>query len=169
MIKLEDVYKIGCVGKPHGLKGEVVLRLDDGTLEQADSDCLILDVDGILVPFFIDEIRFRGSGSALVKFCDVETVDAAAALTGCNAYLHVDAVDLDGGEMPKSALEGFALLDAVSGRMVGRIASVNDATANVLFVMDDGTLVPASAELVENLDVAKREIRLRLPDGLLDL
>ena len=50
---------------------------------------------------------------------------------------------------------------------------VDDATENILFCVmtPDGAevLVPASEDLVEGIDPEKREIRVSLPDGLLDL
>ncbi|MCR5453757.1 MAG: hypothetical protein K6F33_02065, partial [Bacteroidales bacterium] len=35
-------------------------------------------------------------------------------------------------------LVGFDIIDADSGRTVGRIASVDDSTLNILFCLDDG-------------------------------
>ena len=55
MIKDSDVYKIGRLGKAHGVKGEVSLQFDDDIFDRVDADYLVLDVDGILVPFFIEE------------------------------------------------------------------------------------------------------------------
>ena len=59
MIKREDVYKIGRLGKAHGVKGEVSFQFDDDIFDTTDADYLILDIDGILVPFFMEEYRFR--------------------------------------------------------------------------------------------------------------
>ena len=53
MIKEEDVYKIGRIGKPHGVGGEVSLRFSDDVFDRVDADYVVLLVDGILVPFFI--------------------------------------------------------------------------------------------------------------------
>ena len=68
MIKQEEVYKIGRIGKPHGVKGEVNLMFTDDVFDRVDAEYLVLMVDGILVPFFMEEYRFRGDETALVKF-----------------------------------------------------------------------------------------------------
>ena len=68
MIKEEDVYKIGRIGKPHGVSGEVTLRFSDDVFDRVDADYVVLLVDGILVPFFIEEYRFRSDEVALMKF-----------------------------------------------------------------------------------------------------
>ena len=54
MIKAEEVYKIGKLGKPHGLKGEINFLFDDDVFDRTDADYLVLEVDGILVPFFME-------------------------------------------------------------------------------------------------------------------
>ena len=119
MIRQEDVYRIGRIGRPHGVKGEVTFRFDDDVFDRVDSDYLVLSVDGILVPFFIEEYRFKSGEVALVKFCD--------------------------------------------------IASVDDATSNILFELEDGRLVPAAADLIDGVDAEGQTITVRLPEGLLDL
>ena len=59
MIKRETVYKIGVIGKPHGVRGEVCIRFADDVFDRVEADYLLLDMEGILVPFFMEEYRFR--------------------------------------------------------------------------------------------------------------
>ena len=66
MIKESDVYKIGSITRTHGVKGEVSLSFTDDVWDRADADYLVLRIDGILVPFFMEEYRFRSDTTALV-------------------------------------------------------------------------------------------------------
>ena len=77
MIKQEDVYKIGRLGKTHGVKGEVSFQFDDDIFDRVDAEYLVLEIDGILVPFFMEEYRFRSDTVCLVKFCDIDTQQRA--------------------------------------------------------------------------------------------
>ena len=77
MIRREDVYKIGAIGKAHGVKGEVTVFVDDDIFDRTDSEYLLLDIDGILVPFFMEEYRFKSDTTALVKFCGIDTQEKA--------------------------------------------------------------------------------------------
>ena len=86
MIKEEDVFKIGRLGKPHGVKGEVTMQVDDDVFDRVDADFLVLWVDGILVPFFIEEYRFKTDTTALIKFEDVDTVEGARELTNSDVF-----------------------------------------------------------------------------------
>ena len=169
MIKREDVYKIGCLGKAHGVKGEVSFHFDDDIFDTADADYLILDIDGILVPFFMEEYRFRNDALALVKFCDVDTQQRASELTGCDVYFPRPVADEDGGAPSLAMLVGFDIVDASDGKVVGKIAAIDDTTQNVLFELEDGTLIPASDELITNIGTNRQEIIMQIPEGLLSL
>ena len=43
MIKKEEVYKIGRIGKTHGVKGEVTFNFDDDVFDRVDAEYLILE------------------------------------------------------------------------------------------------------------------------------
>ena len=168
MIKPEEVYKIGRLGKAHGVKGEVSFQFDDDIFDRVDSDYLILEVDGILVPFFIEEYRFRSDTVALVKFEDVDTQQRAQELTGCDVYFPRSLADDD--ETPSlSMLIGFDVVGVTTGTTVGRIAAIDDSTANLLFELEDGRLIPAAEELITNIDTKNKVIKMTIPEGLLDL
>lgn len=166
MIREEDIYKIGKLGKPHGVRGEVSMHFTDDIFDRTDCDYLILRIDGIMVPFFMEEYRFRSEETALVKFCDIDTQERAAELTGCEVYFPRDVAESDGCAPSYAAIAGFEIIDSVMGRNHGRIASVDDSTVNTLFEMSDGRLIPAAAELIEDIDTSARKIVMRLPEGL---
>lgn len=168
MIKEEEVYKIGRIGKAHGVKGEVSFQFDDDVFDRVDADYLVLDVDGILVPFFMEEYRFRSDSVALVKFCDIDTQERARELTNCDVYFPRELTDED-APLTLNSLVGFTIADAATGKEVGTIAAVDDSTANVLFELEDGMLVPASDDLVTDIDTKKQIIKMTLPEGLLSL
>ena len=169
MIKDDDVYKIGRLGKPHGVAGEVTLRFDDDVFDRVEADYVVLCIDGILVPFFIEDYRFRSSETALMKFCDIDTQQRAAELTGCDVYFPRSLSDSDYTDMTRSELAGYSIVDDKSGRCVGNITAVDTTTANTLFELDNGLLIPAQDELVVDADKASKTIRMRLPEGLTDI
>ena len=168
MIKQEEVYRIGRIGKTHGVKGELSFLFDDDVFDRVDCDYLVLDVDGILVPFFIEEYRFKSDSNAIVKFCDVDSQPRAAELTGSDVYFPRALADED-DEPSLSMLVGFDLVEANSGKTIGRIDAIDESTANLLFELEDGRLIPANDDLIHNIDTKKRTIWMDIPDGLLEL
>ena len=168
MIKEEEVYQIGKLGKTHGVKGEISFLFDDDVFDRVDADYLILRVEGLLVPFFIEEYRFRSDANAIVKFCDIDTQEQARELTGCEVYFPRELADND-DTITWAAIVGFEVIDNTSGKPVGRIASIDDTTLNILFCLEDGTLIPASEELIIDIDKDGKTITIDIPEGLLEL
>ena len=169
MIREEEVYQIGKLGKTHGVKGEISFLFDDDVFDRVDADYLILKVDGILVPFFIEEYRFKSDTNALIKFEDIDTQERARELTGCDVYFPRALADSDEEGMSWAEIVGFGIVDANTGQTAGKIASVDDSTLNILFELEDGLLIPASEELITDIDKENRTITIDIPEGLLEL
>ena len=169
MIKESEVYRIGRLGKAHGIKGEVSFQFDDDVFDRVDADYLVLDIDGILVPFFMEEYRFRSDSVCLVKFCDVDTQQRASELTGCDVYFPRALANDDDEKLSLASLVGFTIVSAPDGFPVGTIAAIDDQTSNILFELEDGTLIPANDDLIIDIDTTKRQITMSLPEGLLAL
>ena len=169
MIKPEEVYRIGRLGKAHGVKGEVSLQFDDDVFDRVDADYLVLEIDGILVPFFIEEYRFRSDSVALMKFEGIDSQERARELTGCDVFFPRALAD-DEDDVPSLAmLVGFDIVMASDGSAIGKVAAIDDSTANLLFELEDGTLIPANDDLITDIDMTKKRITMNIPTGLLEL
>lgn len=169
MIREEDIYQIGKLGKTHGVKGEISFLFDDDVFDRVDADYLILKVDGIFVPFFIEEYRFKSDANAIIKFEDIDTQERARELTSSDVYFPRALANSEDEGLSWSAIVGFDILETTSGEKIGRIASVDDTTLNILFCLEDGSLIPASEDLITTIDQQARTITMQLPEGLLDL
>ena len=163
----------GEFNKPHGIKGEISAsfdpRVDVGALK-----CVVAEVNGLFVPFFIDAIRSRGADAVLLTIDGITDENEAKLLSRKPLYLlngdaALAADDEDDGFYAED-LVGFSALDE-DGAVIGKIAGVDSTTANVLFVIDrpDGSeaLVPVADEFIDGIDPESAAITLRLPDGLL--
>lgn len=173
MIKQEDVYPIGKITKKHALKGEVVFCFTDDIFDRTDCDYLICEIEGILVPFFIENYRFRSEDSALVKFEDIDTEESAQRLIGANVYFEKKfALENEDNEMPLSYFTGFDIKDT-DGTTAGKIVDIDDSTENRLFVLTgtDGrqVLVPANEDLITDIDFDNKIITMNLPLGITEL
>ena len=171
MIKKEEVYKIGVINKPHGVKGEVSFTFTDDIFDRVDCDYLILLMDGILVPFFIEEYRFRSDNSALVKFEDIDTAEKARMFTNVEVFFPVKYVEEQEEVTAWNYFVGFAVDDVNHGTL-GTISDVDDTTINVLFVIEkedgDELLLPAHEEFILDIDHKKKRVTVDIPEGLLE-
>lgn len=168
MIKESEVYPIGILNKPHGVKGEITFTFTSDVWDRVEADYLICEVDGILVPFFLEEYRFRTDHSAILKFQGMDTVEAVQEMTGLKVYFPHSLTPQDEEEgYTWQYFQGFRIEDA-KGNGLGVIDSVDDATENVLFEVGD-LLIPAAEGLIVNIDHEKKIIQMQLPEGLTEL
>lgn len=173
MIREEDVYKIGALTRVHGLKGEVSFSFTDDVWDRADADYLVLKVDGILVPFFLEEYRFRSDSVALVKFVDLDHVDDVQEYVGCEVFFPHELTPEDApDELRWASFTGYRVYLEGKTEQVGVVNQVDDSTANVLFYIETERgecIVPAVEEFIVDVDHQGRTLILSLPEGLLDL
>ena len=137
MIREESVYRIGVIGKPHGVKGEVSMSFTDDAFDRVDADYLVLKIEGIFVPFFMEEYRFKSNETALLKFENIDSQERAKELTGCEVFFPRELVQELTDELSWAQIIGFQLVDAQSCDVIGTIVDVDETTINTLFVVED--------------------------------
>lgn len=173
MIKREDVYRIGQLERPRGVRGEITFRFVDDVFDRVETDHLLIELDGILVPFFIEEYRFKSNEVALLKFEDIDTQMQAREISGCDVFFQRARSGDDVDHLSWSEIVGYKILDAQTYKPVGVVKGVDDSTINVLFEVaaNDGReiLIPADASLITKVDNNTRVIAMNIPQGLLDL
>ena len=172
MIKVEDVYRIGLINKPHGVHGELLFSFDDDIFDRMEADYIICMMDGILVPFFFESYRFRSDSTALIKLEGIDTEQQARRMTNVEVFFPKEHVEeLDDNELTWSYFVGFLIKDVNEGE-IGKVIDVDDSTINTLFVVDHNdteVLIPAQEDFIVDLDRGKRVITMQIPAGLLDL
>ena len=168
MIELSELMPVGKIGKTHGVKGEVNCELTHD-IEMDDCDYFVLDMEGILVPFFIESYRFRNSTTALVHFDKLDDEPSVRELFGKVIYVKRELAqpEAEDGEFTAYSLIGYTLVDE-QGNALGTITGVNDDTDNVLFEMGE-LLIPVAAVALLGIDEKKRLAVVEIPEGLLDL
>lgn len=173
MIKKDDVFKIGQFAKPHGVKGELALVTRSDVFDDSDDPYIVCDIDGILVPFFIETYRHKSDSVILVKLESVDSEEMAREFVNREVYYALDeAEESDWVEgMSWDAWIGYMVSDSRHGDL-GRITDVDDSTINVLLKIDRGGeewLLPVAEELIEAVDPVAKRLTVSVPEGLLDL
>lgn len=172
MILKSSVFPIGQIIKPHGVNGEMSFSFTSDIFDKEEVPYFIFEIQGIMVPFFLEEYRFKGSTTGLLKLDGIKTDDRAREFAGLTIYLPKTFLEkVEDTEIELDYFAGFNLVDAEKG-LIGVISEVDQTTDNVLFVIptkDDELLIPAGEEYIEEIDHEKKIIYVRLPEGLLDL
>jgi len=170
-VRKDDCYRLGRVIKTHGLRGEVSVLLEadyPGTYQKTES--VFLQQDGKLVPYFVESIQIN-SNKALIKFEDVNSVEAAAGLIKSEVYLPLSLLPkLPEGEYYLHDLVGCEVFE--KDQKVGSVKEVMDLNGNELLnVNHDGkeVLIPIQDEILTKVSISENRLEVVLPEGLLDL
>lgn len=179
MIREEEVYQIGTLTRTHGVRGEVAFQFSDDVWDRVEADYLFLRLDGLLVPFFLEEWRFRSDTVALLKFEDIDTADSAQALIGADVFFPkaLTPSEMDEEELTWLHFKGFEVVSVHEGSSeglpLGSVTAVYDQTSNVLLEVTtpDGKeiLIPAHEDFILRADHRERRLYVSVPDELLTL
>jgi 16S rRNA processing protein RimM len=173
MIRKEDIVSIGHFAKPHGIKGDITLILTAGvSFDEWEEPYIICETDGILVPFYLEEYRYKSDTTLFVKLENINSDEAAREFANREAFCPPEVVpDQDDDSLTWSHFIGYKVFDTVPG-FIGEIIDIDESTLNILFVLnhkENELLIPAAEELILSADHGSRQLKVELPDGLLNL
>jgi 16S rRNA processing protein RimM len=159
--------------RPRGVRGELVARsLTDvqGRLESLKQAQVTLK-SGMDRSVVLENV-WEHKGDWVLKFADVDSMDAAAEFQGADLWVPVtERAALPDGEYFQSDLIGCQVVDRDNGRPVGSVEGWQQYGGPPLMEVNaDGreVLIPFVASECQ-VDLGARVIRLSLPEGLLDL
>ena len=173
-IPKSDCQKIGYLQKPHGIKGEIVLQLEDDYTESFEEyPTFFIEIDQLLVPFFLSEegIRIRSNDSALIQFDWIDNEIEAKKICGNSVYLNHEDIVLNDDELTLHQLVGYTLFDKVVG-LIGKIEQVDDYSGNLILQVqykEQEVLVPFNEDFLIRFDEGKKEIELQCPEGIFEI
>jgi 16S rRNA processing protein RimM len=169
---------VGRVGRPHGIRGEVVVgvRTDEPDLRFAVGATLDASPPEDSESADRQQLTVASahwhSGQLLVAFAGIADRTAAGELTG--SWLSVDSSQLpatpDPDEFRDHELIGLAVRTS-AGQAVGVVTDVLHHGQDLLVVRrpdDDESLVPFVKAIVPEVDVAAGVLVIDPPPGLLD-
>lgn len=176
MITREELILIGHYNKPHGVAGEISATLDVDLDVLQSLTCLVSEMEGIFVPFFVQDYRPKTSETVLLTIDGIGSEQEATRLVNRDIFAlkrdydqASDEADADG--YPLDYFIGFELKDS-DGTCVGEIIDVDEQTENAIFIVRHGDgelLVPANDDLIVEFDTDERVMVMDLPQGLLDI
>ena len=166
--------RVGRIVKPHGLKGEVVLRgagLDAAAVQKLGVVRLVRESGAVVAQAQIESARAHGP-DLLVRFSSAHHPEQAGELRGL-------WVEVDRSALPEAGQDQIYHYDLLGlevveegGRAIGRVREIVVTGANEVLVVEGETgeiLIPYHPGTVLGWDPAASKIFVRLPEGLLDI
>lgn len=166
-------FYLGRITKKFSFKGEVILKLDTDEPDIYENlDAVFIEMGKDLLPFFIESSSFQRGNELRVRFEDVKTEEDAEAILKKEVYLPLELLPkLEGKQFYFHEVIGFTLADVKQG-VIGTIESINDSTAQALFIVEgkDGqVLIPMVDDFIRKIDREKKQVLVETPEGLIDM
>jgi 16S rRNA processing protein RimM len=167
----DEYFNLGVISKVFSFKGEVIVRFDLNYPEILNNlTAFFLEINGELVPHQIEELTFQKKNFAKVKLQGVNTEQEAKNIVRTKIYLPDEFLPkLNNDEFYHHEIIGYTVFDQNNVNL-GIISQVFDLPANPLIeilINNKEVLIPLS--LLEKLNKEKREIKVVIPNGLLDV
>jgi 16S rRNA processing protein RimM len=164
---------VGRIARPHGIRGQVVVNPETDFVEEryaAGATFWTRSCRGE-EQLTIASARVQ-NGRPVIGFEGCATVEDAERLAGLELRVPEETLTpLDAGTYYHHQLVGCEVA-TTDGQRVGEVARVDGGSAGSLLVVN-GTrgeiLIPLAADICVDIDVARRQIRIEPPEGLLEL
>jgi len=163
----QTLYPLGKITKTHGYNGTVVLvskgRFDD---ELESLRLLYVIIDGLYVPFPVEEIALLSDTLAHVRLEFADNQNEALKLVGCQVSTDVPLLKQE-KVAESQRWNGFTVLDSNYGK-VGVIRKIDNYNGNTVMQIMDGKkeiLISMFPELVTAIDEVEKILHITAPEG----
>lgn len=172
-MRKKDCFYLGKIAKKFSFKGEVLIYLDtDEPQLYTELESVFVDINGRLIPFFIEKAVIHKDKFLRTQFEDVTSEAEADELIGGEIYLPLEMLPkLEGNKFYYHEVEGFTAIDQRIGNF-GNIKRILDNGIQALFEIekDEATiLVPVIDEFIVEVNREQKIILFNTPEGLIDL
>lgn len=168
----ENALEIGIIAKTRGVSGEVILELKDASVKQNIKESVHLEIDGLLVPFFILSQQSVSTNRLRIILDWVDTEDKAHKIVNCKAFIPSSVItDSLETELSPTLLEGFEAIDQEKGS-IGHVSQFVENDKNPLLIIKHGRsdiIIPFQPDLIQEIDPEKKKIYINAPIGLIDI
>ncbi len=164
--KLEDtanLIEIGLIVKPHGLKGELKIKL------HSPESNLILNIDNIYVDNQIFKIDYskKVSNGILLKFVSKNTRNSIEDLIGKKLFVNKDIIPLaPSGENYYFELIGSKVV--YNNVEIGTLIEIVETKANNIYVVKElngnEILIPKTKSFIKKFNKDKKILEVILPE-----
>lgn len=175
MILYNQLIKIGKTLKPHGIKGEFSVIVD-AFYNIDEASCIVLCIDGIFVPFFIESVRTKGLDTYIFKVKGYDNDTDIVELMNIDLYVlkteFASDVEEDSDIMYAEDFIGYTIIDN-TGATIGNIVDYDMSTENALFIVNrydnKEIYIPIVDEFILDVNCETTTLQMDLPIGLLEL
>ncbi len=169
---MQQYFEIGEIVNTHGVRGELkVIPLTDDINRYDKLDWVYIRINGKQKKYDIEGIRYH-KNNVLLSLKGVNDMNSAELLKGCFVEIPRElAIKLPEGSYFIADLVGCSVLDD-RGKDLGKVEDVIETGSNDVYVVRTANnkqiLIPAIKEVVLEVDVENKIIKIKQKEGLID-
>ena len=169
----DDWAVVGRVARPHGLKGQVVVKPETDFVEErfAKGATVWTRSNAGEERLTVSSLRLQ-NGRPIVGFVGFDRIEDVERLAGLELRVPEDALQpLQPGTYYEHQLIG-CLVETTAGDAVGEVTKVEGGAGASRVVVNGPRgeiLIPLAVDICVEIDVARKRIRIDAPEGLLEL
>ena len=169
----KDCFFLGIITKKYSFKGEMIIKFEgDYSKMYSDLKSIYIELSGSLICFKINKLQKHKSFFLRILIDGIDNENDAEKFLNKNVYLPLSLLPpLSGKSFYFHEIYGFIAIDNKENE-IGIIKSVKDLKKQSLFVIDhkgSEIFVPIHNDLIENIDREGKQIKINLPEGLIDV
>lgn len=137
-----------------------------------DLESVFVEINGNLVPFFIEDIAFLSPKKAVFHFEEIDTFEQAQALVSSPIFLPLSELPkLADGKFYYHDVIGFKVVDQTLGELGVVDQFFTEGVQDLLQMVYKETeiLIPVVDAIVLRADLNAKILHVNLPEGLLDI
>ena len=168
----KDCFFIGSIFKLHGYKGKIILFNENSVSLNFDKiKYLLIEKDGILIPFFLNKINSYKSDNFLIKFEDINSENQAKELLKCNVYTSKNLIYQSEETSLEKQILGFKIIDKEFGEL-GNIQIIDNQSSQALvFVKNNNKefCFPLNNQFIDSIEIEQKVVYTKIPKEIIDL
>jgi 16S rRNA processing protein RimM len=169
---MTNYCSIGKLVATYGVKGELILQHSLGKKTSLKGlEVLFIEVmKDEMLPYFINTAKIKSAEEIYLKLDGVDSKETAQKLTQKEVWLQEAEFHKYASASSPFTLLGFHLVN--EGEDIGEVLEVIEHPHQLLLRISlngKEALIPVHEETLQKIDKRKKQVFLKLPDGLLDI
>jgi 16S rRNA processing protein RimM len=169
---MTEYFKIGRFVAVHGVKGELLLKheLRKKTSLKGLQTIFIEERKNSFLPWFIESTKIKNEQEIFLKLDGITTREAAIKLAQKEVWLTEPDLKKFAAKSSPVNLLGYTIIN--EKKSLGAIVEVIEQAHQMLCrieINEKEVLIPLNEDTLQKIDHKKKEVNVKLPEGLLEI
>jgi 16S rRNA processing protein RimM len=167
----DNLKEIGHFSRLHGYSGKLVISfINENPSILTKKITIWINISGLITPFKIQEIQSLNKNKLILTLLNIDK-DKAEELKYKSVFINPKDIDFGEEKFDKNNIVGYDLFSQEEENLgkVSAVIKIKNNNLIQLYINDKEVLLPYNEKNILVLDHSKKQIKLDIPDGLIEL